>query len=348
MNHLITATAFLGSLAAGQDYLNTPNPRHDILTCRDLPCDPAGENICARNNDNNNNNGTQPGVGIVPSALTLGSTDISLALIAGNLDAQAPPSNDKGGPAQWYQSTDVHLFVGIDPSLAAGDYPSGCMLMLQYYGQTFPEPTEESARPDGINGTTSCQGVVDNGCRSDIYDAIQSFNTSSVSAGSNTACQALADHVTTNLARRPLCGENLIASMIRATGGALPRPDTAVAQSPKLSDVNECQPMLPQSFSMFEVVETQMWSLAQNATTESMDRLFGDRVGFTPVFSVRFRQGEGVEVQLACLQTYEPSGEGLGQGDVQQEAVAATCMEKARISAFAAGFVALVFAGLMI
>lgn len=74
--------------------------------------------------------GPEIGVGIAANAVNASGTNLSFTLIDG-LDE----NGFTGMASEEYEFSDQQLFVGIDTD---NDYPSGCALMMQYQGQTFP------------------------------------------------------------------------------------------------------------------------------------------------------------------------------------------------------------------
>ena len=108
-----------------------------------------------------------------------------------------------------HEYSDQQLFVGVDPKLSDKDYPSGCALMMQYNGQTFPEQVyigsadDDGARSGTYKNKTSCDGVLDVVCQKAIFETIQGFDTSdddaddsdSDSDSDSDKCPRLAQHL---------------------------------------------------------------------------------------------------------------------------------------------------------
>lgn len=133
------------------------------------------------------------GVGIAANAVNASGTNISFTLIDG-LDE----NGFTGMASEEYEFSDQQLFVGIDTD---NDYPSGCALMMQYHGQTFPTellPGEDDAREVQYQNTTSCDGVLDVFCQSAIVNMIRSFNVSEAAEG-GSRCQQLVQQVNMKL-----------------------------------------------------------------------------------------------------------------------------------------------------
>ena len=107
---------------------------------------------------------------------------------------------------------------------------------MQYLAQTFP--LEDY--PDKI--TTSCNGVLDIFCQSDLSDMIRSFNTTRASNSSFSdpdKCTLLTSHVNARLQENngTCSGEGKwIANFMNVTGRALPAPKSNTSQEFLLGD----------------------------------------------------------------------------------------------------------------
>ncbi|KAJ3960543.1 hypothetical protein N0V92_002794 [Colletotrichum tropicale] len=301
--------AFATVVAAQQNPTQIHNPAVDISSCQALSCTPSDNSICSTAEMP----GPEVGVGIAAEVVNASSTKLSLTLIDG-LDE----NGFTGIGSEEYEYSDQQLFVGIDPGLNDDEYPSGCALMMQYQGQTFPLENlpEDEARAERHQNTTSCDGVIDVFCQSAIEEIIRSFNASSDSEQGDR-CQLLTQHVSSELQSNPnTCGGEgtWIANFINVTGGALPSAASDSATNAKLGE-EECRPVLPQSYRMYKVAEMRAFTFADAADTgsEFYDSLFGGRDGFTPVVTVIFQEDEeDIEnrgIQFSCMKTFQRDGD---------------------------------------
>lgn len=214
-----------------------------------------------------------------------------------------------------YRYSDVRLYVGLDPDLEDDDLPQGCMLMMQYQQQTFPQIHYADGRdsPDRQDGTTSCEAVLDPFCQSDILKMIRGFNASSVE--DDERCEKLVAHVAQGLrSNTEFCGSTpFLSNLINVAGG--PLPTTAEADSlPEGLGENGCKPVLPSGHQLRAVAQQKQFFLADppSGGTEYYSHLFGGRAGFTPVVGVFYNSTDSIEepsVQLSCMQTLRPNGE---------------------------------------
>ena len=297
---LVTLTATAAAQDSG-DPVDVQNPIVAISPCTALSCSPANGSFCAAEGSE-----SVPGVGMAAAALNVSSASFSLTLINNDLVSW--------GPA--YETSDQQLFVGVDPNLNDDGYPSGCVLMMQYQGQTFPRRTtpsgDVSIRPESDEGTTSCTGVIDISCRSAILDIVKTFNRSSTETD---RCQRLTEHVNMQLrGETRTCGSDglWIANFMNVTGGSLPAPDSTPVSSEGLGD-DECQPVLPETHRLYKVAEMAQWYFSNPPeSSEFYARQFGGRAGFTPVFTVVYGSDEDdtdPDLQLFCMKTFEPDGD---------------------------------------
>src|SRR5699024_5177327 len=135
----------------------------DLSSCQVLSCNPPNGSICSPGDMP----GPEIGVGIAANTVNASGTNLSFTLIDG-LDANGFTAM----ASEEYELSDQQLFVGIDTD---SDYPSGCALMMQYQGQTFPTellPGEDDAREVQDQNTTSCDGVLAVFCQSAIVNII--------------------------------------------------------------------------------------------------------------------------------------------------------------------------------
>ena len=138
--------------------------------------------------------------------------------------------------------------------------------MMQYHGQTFPTellPGEDDAREVQYQNTTSCDGVLDVFCQSDIVNMIRSFNVSEAAEG-GSRCQQLVQQVNMKLQNdSSTCGSegSWIANFINVTGGAFPGPDTSGARNDRLGN-RECRPVLPQQYQLYKVAVMRQFYFA--------------------------------------------------------------------------------------
>ncbi|KXX80766.1 hypothetical protein MMYC01_203936 [Madurella mycetomatis] len=285
------------------DLPDTPNPSISLSTCESLGCSPSNNSVCAHDLP-----GAPVGVGIAPQVLDISTTNLSLTLVDG--------FEERGftaGGLPDYEFTDLQLFVGVDPNVADDEYPSGCALMMQYQGQTFPVPDDRDDEDSDLANTTSCEGVVDELCQAAIYNMVRGFNgSSSEEDGEADRCAALTRHINMRLREDNLmCGANWVSSFINVTGGALPGPDMQTADNEALGD-QSCRPVLPQSFQLYPVARMRQLYFIDPPESDFLQPLFGGRAGFTPVFTVMYN-GEGNDstpnVRFVCMRTYQANGD---------------------------------------
>ncbi len=101
----------------------------DVSSCESLSCSPRNGSVCSTIDVA----GPPKGVGIAANAVDFDSTSLSFSLINGMGE-----NGFTGVGSAQYEHSDQQLFVGLDPNLGEGSYPSGCVLMMQYLAQTFP------------------------------------------------------------------------------------------------------------------------------------------------------------------------------------------------------------------
>lgn len=321
---LSSTLTFVRTQRTEADLPDTPNPKQQLSNCQLLGCEGQDNVICSPNADNPG--GFQPGIGIAPQILSLGGgNNLSLTLI----DGLEVPGFTAGTLGESYEYSDQQLFVGLPDNQSDG--PTGCLLMLQYNGQTFAP--RENARDDSEDITTSCAGVVDRFCQADIYDAITSFRSSSSGSndddGETEKCEELANHVSARLRGQFTCGNDRIGSFINITAGALPSSggaDQRQADHRRLGE-GRCKPVLPTEYSLYKVAEMRQWVFneAPSSGSDFYKPLFGGRSGFTPVISVAYPPSSGngsgnngnnnnnnstsedeekPEVQFVCMKTF--------------------------------------------
>jgi hypothetical protein len=245
-------------------------------------------------------------VGIAPQVIDVSSTNLSLTLIDG-LEERGVTAY--GIPGHEY--TDLQLFVGVDPNLADDHYPSGCALMMQYQGQTFPGFGDSN---DDNSHSTSCEGFVDELCQATISNMVRDFSNTPSPSGDdskNDRCKELTRYVNTRMREGSLmCGGHYISTLINVAGGALPRPDSQRASHEALGE-ESCRPMLPQTFQMYPVARMRQFYFADAPESDFLAPLFGGRAGATPVFTVVYDRDKEAEpdVRFVCMKTCQASGE---------------------------------------
>lgn len=275
-----------------------------LQSCKALDCDaPANEAVCARNPDDS----SQPpvSVALVEAGIQLPKTNLSLTLVDGL------KFNDFNNyQSQLYKYSDMQLYVGTDPKLADQDKPSGCLLMMQYQQQTFPEIKYSSGENphEGHEGTTSCAGVIDPICRSDIVKMIQGFNATSVDGESR--CDRLIAHVSQDLrSNQGFCGESgQLANLMNVTGGDIAGDKTL----PDNLGSGSCLPVVPSNYELRKVASQVEYYLdgVPSGDAKDFSGIYGGRAGFTPVIGVVYGEDEDKpEVQFQCLQTLQTNGE---------------------------------------
>lgn len=306
MQRYTPALLVLAVLAkSNNDLLPVTQHVQTLQSCQVLNCDaPANEAVCSRNP----NDSSQPpvSVALVDAGIQLPKTNLSLTLVDGL------KFNDVNNyQSQLYKYSDVQLYVGTDPKLADQDKPSGCLLMMQYQQQTFPEVkySGDQHPRQGHEGTTSCVGVIDPICRSDIVKMIRGFNASAVN--NESRCDQLIEHVSQGLrSNQGFCGESgQLANLMNVTGGDIsgddkkPLPDNLGSGS--------CLPVVPGNYELRKVASQVEYYLdgVPSGDAKDFSELYGGRAGFTPVIGVVYGEDEDKpEVQFQCLQTLQPNG----------------------------------------
>lgn len=305
----LSMVALLG-VAAAADVLN---PVVDVLSCQSLSCSSPENSICS----SEDSAGPPRGVGIAANAVNSTDASLSFTLIDG-LDE----NGFTGMGSYQYEYSDQQLFVGLDPTLNQDNYPSGCVLMLQYLAQTFPMetfPDMDGNREGSLTNTTSCDGVIDSFCQSSISEMIQSFDaTESNNATSSDKCTLLTSHVNARLQENhSTCGGEgtWIANFMNVTGGALPTLTANTDLDDRLGS-DDCSAVLPADYQLYKVASMRQLYFADPPSSDSeyYGKVFGGRDGYTPVITVMYADGESSEiledgVQFSCLQTYQSDGE---------------------------------------
>lgn len=300
----------IAALAQAQSNLDDgENPRVEISSCQALSCSPPDGSICATGDTP----GPEVGIGLASQAINSSSASLSFTLIDG-LDE----NGFTGIGSSEYEFSDQQLFVGMPADADA--YPPGCVLMMQYQGQTLSlEPfgaadNDDDNRSGASEGTTSCEGVLNPICRASIVDIIRGFDGDD----STSQCDSLIEHVNTQLrVSSNSCGGEggWIASFFNVTGGALPRSNSTTASADRLGD-DECRPVLPSSNNMFKVAEMRQLYFADppDESSEFLGRVFGGRTGWTPVMTVIYRdrddgESSSPDVSFLCMETLARDGE---------------------------------------
>jgi hypothetical protein len=304
--HSLVAVAIAARAAAQgtNDLPETPNPSIRLSTCESLDCNPSNNSVCSPGLP-----GAPVGVGIAPQVIDVSSTNLSLTLIDG---LEERGFTAYGIPGHEY--TDLQLFVGVDPNLADDDYPSGCALMMQYQGQTFPGFGDSKDDQTDRSDSTSCEGFVDELCQAAISNMVRDFsNTPSPSEDDSKTdrCRELTRHINTRMREDSLmCGGHYISTLINVAGGALPRPDSQRATHDALGE-GSCRPMLPQAFQMYPVARMRQFYFADPPESDFLGPLFGGRAGATPVLTVVYDGDNDTqpELRFVCMKTYQASGE---------------------------------------
>lgn len=310
LNVLVLAASSATAAAPRAENINSlPNPVVSLSSCDALSCSPADGSICSTGDSP----GPRPGVGIAAQAFNVSSASFSFTLTDGLVD-----NGFTGIGTEQYEFSDQQLFVGVDPDLDEADYPSGCALMMQYLDQTFPQqtfPANKDTRRESDENTTSCDGVVDRGCRYAIYEMVRDFNSSG-SLWDDDRCRRLSQHVNARLRSQPdTCGGEgtWMSNYINVTAGALPRPNSTAAGGDRLTG-GGCRPVLPQRYELYKVAEARQIYFADPPEdgAEFYGRIFGGRAGFTPLATVVYGSDNtsDPDVQFTCMQTFEADGSG--------------------------------------
>ncbi|KAF6815475.1 hypothetical protein CPLU01_14124 [Colletotrichum plurivorum] len=304
----LIASLALAAAQTAEDISRVPNPVVSLSSCDALSCSPSDRSICSTSDGP----GPRSGVGIAAQVFNVSFASFYLTLTDGLVE-----NGFTGIGTKQYEYSDQQLFVGVDPDLNEADYPSGCALMMQYLGQTFPKqnvPGNRDTRPETIENTTSCDGALDRGCRYAIFEMIRAFNSSG-SSWDHDRCARLSKHVNEQLRSKPTnCGKGggtLIANYINVTAGALPQPDSTAADDKGLT-AGGCRQVLPERYELHKVAEVRQFYFQDppSGGAEFYGRVFGGRGGFTPVAAVVYSANNRSEpdVKFTCMQTFEPDG----------------------------------------
>ncbi|KAH7368204.1 hypothetical protein B0T11DRAFT_337410 [Plectosphaerella cucumerina] len=305
LRHISFAAGIAATALAQSD--DDQNPSVEIASCQALECSPPEGSICSTGDLP----GPPVGIGMASQAINSSSSSpLSFTLIDG-LDE----NGFTGIGSSEYEYSDQQLFVGVDPN--ADSYPSGCVLMMQYMGQTLPlEPLlDDDTRPGAAEGTTSCQGVVNSLCRDEIIEIIRDFDDSS--SNGEIQCGRLVEHVNTELrGSTDACGGDggWISNFFNVTGGTLPRSNSSTASAERLGS-DECRPVLPASNEMYKVAEMRQFFFHDppEDAASFLGRLYGGRTGWTPVMTVVYGDGEegdeSPDVSFLCMETFNSEGE---------------------------------------
>ncbi|KAI9373761.1 hypothetical protein BJX61DRAFT_501519 [Aspergillus egyptiacus] len=307
----LLAVAFL-ALAAAQDDTESPKPSNPIVelsSCQALSCNAPDGSICALGETS----WPEVGVGMASNAVKASAANLSLTLIDG-----LAANGFTGYIYEGYEYSDQSLFVGVDPGLSDNNYPSGCALMMQYQGQTFPTqwfPETENLRDQSFQNTTACNGVLDASCQSSIVEIIRSFNSNNTSEDqSGDKCSRLTQHVNNRLrGDEYTCGQSSwVANFMNVTGGSLPSPNTAPAGDERLGN-DQCRPVLPQNNNLYKVADMRLFSFVDPPASgkDFYSPIFGGRSGFTPVMTVLYgeQNDSPPDVQFTCMKTFERDGD---------------------------------------
>ena len=317
MISLLFAVSTAAQYTPPATYTSVPeahNPIVPVSSCQSLNCTPPNGSVCSTVD----NPGPPKGVGIAANAIDLDTTSISYSLING-----MAANGFTGIGSSQYEYSDQQLFVGLDPNLDEDSFPTGCVLMMQYLAQTFPlEPYPDITEPE--KNTTSCNGVLDPFCQSDISGMIRSFNPSQSSSNgsSNVAdgldkCALLTRYVNAQLQQNDgtCSGEGKwIANFMNVTGGSLPTPQSSPSEETRLGS-DECKPIQPASYQMYKVASMRQLYFADppDSDADFYGSVFGGQAGWTPVITVVYGEdGEEIgeqDIQFSCLQTFQPDGE---------------------------------------
>lgn len=290
------------------DLLSTTNHVAELSSCANLTCNAKiSEAVCATSDDDK----TRLSVGLAKAAFQLPKANLSLTLVDG---LKSDGHTNYKNPI--FKYSDMRLFVGSDPGLEEENKPSGCLLMMQYQQQTFPELqyADDDHPHERFKGTTSCQGVLDPFCQSNILKLIQSYNASSSPSSDendNQKCTGLIHHISHGLrSMQHFCGSGgLLANLMNVTGGAIPSDKQDL---PDNLGSGECLPVAPKNFQLNPVATQIQYYLDDppKGSTQYYSRLFGGRAGFTPVVAVVYEDNKDKPtVQFSCMQTLMKDGQ---------------------------------------
>ena len=204
--------------------------------------------------------------------------------------------------------------------------------------EPYPDTDTRSAAD---KNTTSCDGVLDIFCQSDLSNMIRSFNTTRANNSSSSdadKCTLLTSHVNARLQENDgtCSGEGKwIANFMNVTGGALPAAKSNSSEESLLGN-DDCKPVLPADYQLYKVATMRQLYFADPPTSDSdyYGKGFGGQAGWTPVITVFYSGDEEAEisdsgVQFSCLQTFQADGE--AREDIFESAAGAL----PRISSFA-------------
>ena len=323
----------LGGLVSAQydvDPNDVNNAVANISSCQSITCNMPFDTICTKNSEP----GTASTVGIVADAITVSPSEASIANLSFTLVTGMSDPGYKSLASDQYEFADAQLFVGLSRSLKTDYYPTGCALMLQYQGQTFPleQYPGNVTRTSEAQNTTSCEGILHPRCQAALAEMILRFQPtsspdpdSSHEASSN--CTQLTTYLNTQLTNsRGTCGQGFgtwLASSIKVSGGSLPSPvslDDALSNS---LGGDGCYPVLPEDYRLFKVAETRHVYYTDPPTADaafySKTDAFYSKTdaglsGWTPVITLWNDEGgdwnvREATIQFTCLSTLKTNGE---------------------------------------
>ncbi|PVH87050.1 hypothetical protein DL98DRAFT_582364 [Cadophora sp. DSE1049] len=239
--------------------------------------------------------GPPKGIDIAANAISLNTTSLSQSLINGMAS-----NGFTGIGSSQYEYSDQQLFAGLDPNLDSDSYPTGC------------------------KNITSCNGVLDVFCQSDLSGVIRSFNNSSSSEAETEIdkCTRFTSYSNAQLQQNDATciGEGeWIAKFINVIGGSLLTLSSAPSSQSQLGS-DDCKPIQPANYQMYKVASMrQLYSAdppPDGDDAKYYGRAFGGQEDWTPVVTVVYEGGgDGEEefggegVRFSCLKTFQPDGE---------------------------------------
>ncbi|KAI1405521.1 hypothetical protein F4819DRAFT_400667 [Hypoxylon fuscum] len=299
--YFAAVTLLVPELVASQEYQQA---QVALEGCDTLACSSTTSNSACSMSDQPDDVTQTTLVGIAPDAVNLTSdAQLSLTLIEAG--------RTQFGNAPGLEAYERTLYAGLPSSLLQSEgaegngLPPACVLMLQYQSQTFPVPSE-STRDGSMNGTTSCEGILDQDC----LNKFASFITSFEGSDNTTDCAALSSHVNTQVRSGDIHLCNFYANLITTTGAPLLNTSNDSRNDESLTQ-DECRPTLPQSNSLYRVGSVQ--TIVEDSDERFGGDIFGGRQGYTPIITVVYDGGGGnlSSVQSTCMQALRKSGEVL-------------------------------------
>lgn len=215
--------------------------------------------------------------------------------------------------------------------------------MLQYQAQTFPAPQRDrgylantAACPESFTGGTNNAP-----CLCQIDELVAEFFENSDVAGQDglpsqlPLCEALAQRVQYHLNGRYSYQHGFcffFGNLITVTGGALTGPDADASPATSAGTVQDCKPVLPQSYQLHEVTYA-MQNLYRDSQAAAALGMAG-RTGFVPIITVHYSNDNEMKpsMQYYCMQAYAADGGPLPVASLEYESAPSAASKASRTS----------------